>query len=34
MTYQAPEIVEVGLFEEITLGEKFTDTADENSYQN
>jgi hypothetical protein len=34
MEYQAPELIEIGSFEEMTLGSKFTDTADENAYQN
>lgn len=34
MEYQAPELIEIGFFEEMTLGTKYTDTADENSYQN
>ncbi|MBH8605595.1 lasso RiPP family leader peptide-containing protein [Thermoactinomyces sp. CICC 10522] len=32
MTYQAPEFVFIGSFEEITLGSKFEDTADLKNY--
>ncbi|WP_211227722.1 lasso RiPP family leader peptide-containing protein [Shimazuella kribbensis] len=34
MEYQAPELIEIGSFEEMTLGPKFSDTADANAYQN
>lgn len=34
MAYQAPEFVLIGSFEEITLGSKFDDTADQKSYYN
>ncbi|MDQ0416594.1 hypothetical protein J2Z48_000761 [Croceifilum oryzae] len=33
MEYQAPEVIEIGSFEEMTLGRKYADTADENAYQ-
>lgn len=32
-SYQAPVLIEVGSFEELTLGSKYNDTADENSYR-
>ncbi|TCP66447.1 lasso RiPP family leader peptide-containing protein [Baia soyae] len=33
MEYQTPELVEIGSFEEMTLGTKLNDTADENSHR-
>ncbi|MDQ0418149.1 hypothetical protein J2Z48_002338 [Croceifilum oryzae] len=33
MEYQAPELIEIGSFEDMTLGSKNTDTADENSHR-
>ncbi|RAL25711.1 lasso RiPP family leader peptide-containing protein [Thermoflavimicrobium daqui] len=32
MEYQAPELIEVGSFEDLTLGGKKNDTADLNSH--
>jgi hypothetical protein len=31
--YQAPEIIEIGSFEEMTLGSKYDDTADKNAHR-
>ncbi|SEN48697.1 lasso RiPP family leader peptide-containing protein [Lihuaxuella thermophila] len=33
MEYQVPELIEIGSFEEMTLGSKYSDTADESSYR-
>jgi hypothetical protein len=31
--YQTPEIIEIGSFEEMTLGSKYNDTADKNAHR-
>ncbi|MXQ55282.1 MULTISPECIES: lasso RiPP family leader peptide-containing protein [Shimazuella] len=31
--YQAPELIEIGTFEEMTLGSKYDDTADKNAHR-
>jgi hypothetical protein len=34
MSYQAPEFIEIGAFEEVTLGNSYHDTADKKAYYN
>lgn len=33
MEYQAPVLIEIGSFEEMTLGSKFDDTADKRAHR-